>query len=236
MKTAARAGLVGLLLIIVAVGWLVIASAYGDSVAVGTYYLRQGGESSNLVLKADHTFQQEISRGGATLRCNGEWRRIGEGGLAFSKQFLPVSGQEIGADGTAYGELQKTLGVFPSIALAQYHVLWYGRTDPSPSSLIAGTYAGDEEGVPATLVMKNDHTFDQEVTHTGLTRHAHGNWSVREDGDILFSRDFLKTSGESLTSNEMASAWDPKGSNLQIQVAVNPSFTQPRFRKTMLGH
>jgi hypothetical protein len=115
-------------------------------------------------------------------------------------------------------------------------LLWYGRTDPSPTSLIAGTYAGDEEGVPATLVMKNDDTFDQEVTHAGLARHAHGTWSVRENGDILFSRDFLKTSGESLTGDEIASAWDPKGSNLQIQVAANPSLAQPVFRKRMLGH
>ena len=103
------------------------------------------------------------------------------GGLAFSKQFLPVVGQELGADGTPYGQIHKTFGLFPFITLAQYHVLWYGRTDPSPSSLTAGTYAGDEEGV-----------------------------------------------------DEIASAWDPKGSNLQIQVAVNPSLAQPVFRKRWL--
>jgi hypothetical protein len=236
VRSAARAGLVCLLLIVLAVGWFAVASDYGDSVAVGTYHLRQGGESSNLILKADHTFQQDVTHDGATQRCEGKWRRIGEGGLAFSKQFLPVVGQELGADGTPYGQIEKTFGLFPSITLAQYHVLWYGRTDPSPTSLIAGTYAGDEEGVPATLVMKNDDTFDQEVTHAGLARHAHGTWSVRENGDILFSRDFLKTSGESLTGDEIASAWDPKGSNLQIQVAANPSLAQPVFRKRMLGH
>jgi hypothetical protein len=183
VRSAARAGLVCLLLIVLAVGWFAVASDYGDSVAVGTYHLRQGGESSNLILKADHTFQQDVTHDGATQRCEGKWRRIGEGGLAFSKQFLPVVGQELGADGTPYGQIEKTFGLFPSITLAQYHVLWYGRTDPSPTSLIAGTYAGDEEGVPATLVMKNDDTFDQEVTHAGLARHAHGTWSVRENGD-----------------------------------------------------
>ena len=236
MRSAARAGLVCLLLIVLAVGWFTVASDYGDSVAVGTYHLRQSGESSNLILKADHTFQQDVIHNGATQRCEGEWRRIGEGGLAFSKQFLPVVGQELGAYGTPYGQIQKTFGLFPSITLDQYHVLWYRRTDPSPTSPIAGTYAGDEEGVPATLVMKNDHTFDQEVTHAGLAKHAHGTWSVRKDGDLLFSRDLLKTSGESLTGDEIASAWDPKGSNLQIQVAVNPSLAQPVFRKRMLGH
>ena len=35
------------------------------------------------------------------------------------------------------------------------------------------------------------------------------------DGDIIFSKDFLKASGASLSSNETASAWDPKGANLQ---------------------
>ena len=236
MKAAARVDLVGLLIIKKTKGWYAIASDYGDGVAVGTYYLKQGDESSHLILKTDHTFQQDVTHHGATQRCEGEWRRIGEGGLAFSKQFLPVTGQELGADGTAYGNLQKALGFFPSIALAQYHVLWYGRTDPSPGSLIVGTYAGDEEGVPATFVMNNDHTFDQEVTHRGLMWHAHGTWSVRENGDILFSRDFLKASGEALTRSEMASAWNPKGSNLQIQVAVKPSFAQPVFRKRMLGY
>ena len=236
MKAVSRVGLIGILLIVLALGWFALASDYGDRVAVGAYYLKQGDESSHLILKADHTFQQDVTHHGATQRCEGEWRRIGEGGLAFSKQFLPVTGQELGADGTAYGELQKALGFFPSIALAQYHVLWYGRTDPSPGSLIAGRYAGDEEDVPATLVMNNDHTFDQQVTHGGLTRHAHGTWSVRENGDVLFSRDFLKASGEALASSEMASAWNPKGSNLQIQVAVNPSFAQPVFRKRMLGY
>ena len=97
MKSAARGSLVCLLLIVVAVGWFAIASDYGDSVAVGTYHLRQGGESSNLILKADHTFQQNVTHNGVTQRCEGEWRRIGEGGLAFSKQFLPVIGQELGS-------------------------------------------------------------------------------------------------------------------------------------------
>ena len=89
--------------------------------------------------------------------------------------------------------------------------------------------------MPATLVMKDDHTFDQEVIHAGLARQAHGTWTVRENGDIFFSREFLKTSGEPLTKDEIAWAWEPKGSNLQIQVAVNPSFAQPIFRKKNLG-
>lgn len=236
MKAAARVGLVGIFLVFLAVGWFAVAADYGDGVAVGTYHLKQGDESSDLILKANHTFQEDVTRHGAKQRCEGEWRHIGEGGLAFSKQFLPVKGQELGADGKAYGELQKTFGFFPSIALAQYHVLWYRRTDPSPVSRIAGRYAGDEEGAPATLVMKNDHTFDQEVINSGMTRYAHGTWSVRENGDLLFSRDFLKASGEALTNSEMASAWAPKGSDLQIQVAVDPSFAQPVFRKRLLGY
>ena len=236
MKAAARVGLVGVLLIVLAVGWFAIASDYGDGVAVGTYYLKQGDESSHLILKADHTFQQDVTHHGATQRCEGEWRRIGEGGLAFSHAVPSCNGPGARSRWNSVWQLQKALGFFPSIALAQYHVLWYGRTDPSPGSLIVGTYAGDEEGVPATLVMNNDHTFDQEVTHGGLKRHAHGTWSGRENGDILFSSDFLKASGEALTRSEMASAWNPKGSNLQIQVAVKPSFAQPVFRKRMLGY
>jgi hypothetical protein len=68
----------------------------------------------------------------------GTWRRIGESGVAFSKEFLIVSGQEPGADGTAYGEFDKHFGFLVSLTLSQYYVLWYGRVDPSPTNTISG--------------------------------------------------------------------------------------------------
>jgi hypothetical protein len=84
-----------------------VASDYGDSVVAGTYHLARSGEASTLVLNPDHTFQQELSHHGKVEHATGTWRRVGEGGVAFSKEFLITSGQEPGADGTSYGEIHK---------------------------------------------------------------------------------------------------------------------------------
>jgi hypothetical protein len=70
------------------------------------------------------------------------------------------------------------------------------------------------------------------VVHTGsITKQANGSWSVGRNGDIIFSKDFLKASGEALRSDETASAWNPKGSNLQIQIAMTSRSGVPTFRK-----
>ncbi len=214
--------------------WYSVASDYGDGVASGTFYLAENGETSTLVLKPDHSFQQELSEHGEVKRATGTWHRIGEGGIEFSKEFLLVSGQEPGADGSAYADIHKDFGLFVSLSLRQYHMLWYGRVDPSPSNTVSGTYAGDEPGVSATLTLKPDHTFEQAIHTPSITNQAKGSWSVGQNGNIIFSKDFLKASGEALSSNETASAWDPKGSNLQIQIATTPGSGVPTFRKKQL--
>lgn len=232
--TPLRAGL--LCLCVLAVEWLAIASDYKDSVFLGTYHLEQGAESATLIIRTDQTFQQSVTQSGITRSSHGKWRRTGEGVISFSKEFLPLTGQELAADGTPYGSLDKTFGLFPSIALAQSHTLWYRVTDALRDASITGTYAGDEGGSAATLVIRQDHTFEQTVTHAGWTRHAQGTWSLGANGDTLFSRDFLKTSGEPLTADETASAAGPKGSNLQIEVGVNLSAAQPVFSKHLLSY
>jgi hypothetical protein len=221
-------------LVVCCVLWYIVASDYGDGVASGTYHFAEDGETSTLVLKPDHSFQQELTEHGEVKRAAGTWRRIGEGGIAFSSEFLLVSGQEPGADGTAYADIHKNVGLFVSLILRQYHVLWYGRVDPSPTNTVSGTYAGDEPEVAATLTLRPDHTFEQVIHNVSVTNQAKGTWSVGQNGDIIFSKDFLKASGEALRSNESASAWDPHGSNLQIQIAVSSRSGAPTFRKKLL--
>jgi hypothetical protein len=231
MKTLARILAVPISIWLCFVLWWILASDYSDKTLSGTYYFSQDGLKSTLILKPDHTFQQELSQSGKMMHAEGSWRRLGEANIAFSKEFLSVPGQELGADGTPYGAFHKTLGFLISLTLSQYHVLWYGRVNPSTDNAVSGTYAGDEEGVPATLILKPDQTFDQTVTHSGITKHAQGRWSVSNNGDIVFSKDFLKTSGDPLTEHETASAWDPKGSNLQIQIAMTSGSGAPTFKK-----
>jgi hypothetical protein len=99
-----------------------------------------------------------------------------------------------------YADIHKDFGFFVSLMLRQYHVLWYGRVGPSPTNAVSGTYAGDEPGVSATLILSPDHTFEQVIHSLGITKQAKGSWSVGQNSDIIFSKDFLKASGETLGS------------------------------------
>lgn len=229
-----KVALASLGVIVISFSWLFIAMDYSDHVVVGTYVMASSGQSCILTLKADHSFHQERTQMGKTLAADGAWRRIGEGGLAFSKQFLIMPGQEPGPDGTSYGRISKALGLFTSISLAQYHVLWYGRTDAATGTEIVGSYAGDEPNVSTQLTLNTDHTFRQSWSKEGSAKEVAGTWETTKTGDVKFSEKFLKTSGDPLDEWESASAWNPKGSNLQIVISVNPSFAEPVFRRKVL--
>ena len=128
-------------LIVATVLWFVAATDYGDGAAIGTYHLSQSGEHSKLVLRQNHTFLQDVRRQDSNQIAEGTWRHIGEGGIVFSKEFLPTPGVEMGPDGSAFAEMHKPLGVFVSLEMRTYHVLWYGKQDVSSHS-IEGTYIG----------------------------------------------------------------------------------------------
>ena len=97
--------------------WYSIAADYGYSAVSGTYSLQAKGEASTLILKQDGTFKQELKREGTMQHAQGSWRRFGEGGIVFSKEFLNIPGQETRPDGQVYGNVKKDFGLFLSIAL-----------------------------------------------------------------------------------------------------------------------
>jgi len=211
--------------------WGVAEMDYGDGAAVGPYRFERAKESSTLILNSDHTFQQTRSIGSDEQHSAGTWRHVGEGGISFSKEFLMVSGDEPEPDGTTFSELHKAFGLFSSLRLRQYHVLWYGKVDSGKS--LAGTYKGDQPGVTATLVLNADHSFSQTIALAATTNHATGTWSQDSGGTVRFSNAFLKTSGEPLQPDELASSIDPQGSNLQIEISKAANITEPVFRKTL---
>jgi hypothetical protein len=213
--------------------WLCLAMDYGDAVAAGTYRFKRVAESSTLVLNLDHTFRQTRTVGSIETHSDGTWRREGEGGVSFSKEFLVISGDEPEPDGTTFSEMHKFLGLFPYLCLRQYHVLWYGKG--GSDNLLTGTYSGDEPGVAAALILSSDHSFSQTVAHGAIANHAEGTWSQDSDGTVRFSRAFLKSSGEPLGANEIASSTDPRGSNLQIEVSLTPNIPEPVFRKRLVN-
>lgn len=128
--------------------------------------------------------------------------------------------------------MHRKFGLLASLRLRQYHVLWYGKTSAGDSPV--GTYKGDEPNVIATLTLKEDHSFAQTLTHNDVTKYANGSWSQDSNGTIWFSKQFLKTSGESLAEDEIASSMDPRGSNLQIEVSLSEHIAEPVFQKRPL--
>jgi hypothetical protein len=209
--------------VIVLCVWGIAAFNYGDEVAVGTYYFAQASVACELVLKPDHTFVQELTYGGSAARAQGTWRRVGEGGISFSNAFLEIPGTMIEPDGTTVADMHKALGLFVTLHMRRYHVLWYGRAAPPSGTSPAGIYNGDEEGVKATLTLHPDHSFEQEIIRPGVSAIARGTWTTAQNGGITFSKAFLKTSGKPLEEAESATADDFSGSNLQIVVANTSS-------------
>jgi hypothetical protein len=117
VSKAARTGLVVALAIVVFWVWYSVAADFSYRAVSGKYTLKVDGETSVLVLNQDQTFQQVLSSHGKTERAEGSWRRVGEGGVVFSKEFLGVSGQERRPDGQTDGEVRKRFGLFASIHL-----------------------------------------------------------------------------------------------------------------------
>ncbi len=226
-----RTSVVLTVFVIVLCVWGIAAFNYGDDVAVGTYHFAQARVTCELVLKPDHTFVHELESAGSAARAQGTWRRVGEGGISFSSAFLAVPGAMIEPDGTIFADMHKALGLFVTLRMRRYHVLWYGRPASQSGTSSVGTYDGDEEGVKATLTLHPDHSFEQEIIRPGLSVTARGTWAAAQNGGITFSQAFLKTSGKPLEDGESATADDPGGSNLQIVVANTSSSGEPIFRK-----
>lgn len=97
--------------------WYCWAADYGYGAVSGTYVFRNDGEHSTLVLLSSRVFHQELVRSGTVERVDGTWRRVGEAGIVFSKEFLRARGQRVRPDGQADGLIEKSFGgLFISIA------------------------------------------------------------------------------------------------------------------------
>jgi hypothetical protein len=117
MRGAGWVGVVLLLTVTLALFWYWEGENFNDRAVSGTYTFRLNGETSTLVLRPDHSFHQELDSAGTVRRAEGSWHVFGEGGIAFSKEFLKVPGEEMGASGRPYGQIENWFGIV-SITLA----------------------------------------------------------------------------------------------------------------------
>jgi hypothetical protein len=107
-----------LLVFPVAWGWYVVAADYDYQALSGTYIFSGGGEQCTLHLRPNETFTQVLSRGGKSQSVQGTWHRYGESHVSFSKEFLPLVGEDLNPLGEPHGQFDKTLGFFPALTLA----------------------------------------------------------------------------------------------------------------------
>ena len=235
VKLIARAAVSVLLLAGIGICWFVIASDYSDAAASGTYRLAHDGVRSTLDLRPDHSFRQEVNDSSGIRRAEGTWRRVGEGGVSFSPDFLTLPGEQRGEDGTAFSDMERRFGIWIRLSLRTHTVVWYGRTDRATTDPVAGRYKETAGTHSRTLVLNTDHTFDQTVAGFMQTASARGTWSVASNGDVVFSREFLKPSGQPLVGGETAKAMDPRGSPfLQIEIAADQQIGTLSYYKKQL--
>lgn len=221
------------LLAALALCWFLIASDYSDAAASGTYKLTHNGLRSSLILRPDHTFTQEVGDSHGVRSTRGTWRRFGEAGVHFSENFLTLPGQQGGEeDGSAYAHMEKDLGILIRLSLPTYEVVWYGRTDRSNTDQVTGRY--ETSGThPRTLVLNSDYSFEQHEAGWMQTGDAKGTWSIDHNGDVVFSKEFLKPSGQPLAEYETAKAMDPRGAYF-IQIEVADQKYKLNYRKKQL--
>jgi hypothetical protein len=118
MRTVLKIVGAGALVLLVFCIWYSFTADYGYSAVSGTYAYQSNEESSVLMLRKDRVFLQERTSHGKTERAQGTWRRIGEGGIVLSAEFLPVGQINAETDGSVYGDVQKSfLELIPSIVL-----------------------------------------------------------------------------------------------------------------------
>ncbi len=79
--------------------------------AAGTYSYGGRGQRVTLVLSSDQHFREFVSGGGSTTQADGTWHTFGMARISFSKEFIPLSGQEICYGNESCGSLESWFGI-----------------------------------------------------------------------------------------------------------------------------
>lgn len=235
METRRRQIIFFALACVVALAWIsasrFLASDDSEKTLAGTYDLSGSADTSTLILHPDHTFEQRITRGQSGQSAHGAWQSLGRQHIEFSREFLPVSGEEPDVNGQTVGEFSRPLGILrPEIRLATSHSEWYVKPNEAGGANLF-VYTGPDE-VTATLVLLSGGKFEQTYVHHLLKQVARGTWSFDERGNMTLSGDFIKATGDRLIRGEFVTLLGGADSAaLQIVIATRPSSGVPAFTK-----
>jgi len=95
-----------------------------------------------------------VERSGRIQHASGTWRKLGEGGVVFSKEFLVLTGQEPAPTVRLMGRSTKLSDWSVKSGSERLRRGMVRQGHQFRGSILVWSYAGDEEGVPATLIIR----------------------------------------------------------------------------------
>jgi hypothetical protein len=124
------------------------------------------------------------------------------------------------------------LGVFLFIVLFW---VWYSAYANNGYDALSGTYVFDGNGEKCILYLRPDRTFTQELSRSGETQEAHGQWHRYGQAHVSFSSKFLKLSGEDLNASGEAHGQFDKTLGIFPTLTLAPLPNGPTFRRKLFN-
>jgi hypothetical protein len=109
---------------------------------------------------------------------------------------------------------------------------WYWLAADYRYGAVSGVYTFAREGESSTLILKPDRSFQEELTFLGKVEHAQGSWWRFGEGGVVFSKQFLKLSGQETASDGESHGVVEKSFGLVADIVFGPNASGPKFRRT----
>jgi hypothetical protein len=112
--------------------------------------------------------------------------------------------------------------------------VWYTVAADYGYRAVSGTYVLRRDGETSTLVLRQDRSFQQELTQDGKRTRAQGTWRRFGEGNIAFSKEFLKASVQETGSDEeVYGRVEKKFLGLIPSIVFDPDSGGPTFHKKL---
>lgn len=82
--------------------------------------------------------------------------------------------------------------------------VWYCWAADYGYTAVSGTYGFQGDGERSTLVLLQNRAFQQERSHAGNVDRAEGTWQRAGEGGVVFSKEFLKVTGQKVSLDGQA--------------------------------
>lgn len=111
--------------------------------------------------------------------------------------------------------------------------VWYSLASNYDYDDLAGSYVRVGGGETCKLFLRRDHTFKEELDHSGSSQIAEGTWRRYGQAHVSFSKTFLKVNGEELNASGEAHGEFEKPFGVLPSLTLAPIPGGPIFRKSI---